>query len=239
MDKKLFPKMIADKIGTNSNPREVLRAVKSVFPNQQVSESILRLETKITNSPVLTFPVSLDSAETTTRTTTEIRLGKNDLFVVTKWGLYLKKVTSNLHGSAKLHTYPQPVVFADNSTTFIGADLEAIYNSQLSVNQGTSIVVPAYPTFGFRQAPANAQGDTTAAIWNSTAAVTYTSKGEEHEQWQGMRDLAGFIIFEGPNAYRVAIEIPDATSLKMAHTASNTDNWLTLQLQGVLVKSCY
>ncbi len=229
-----------EQLALAQTPRQFLNILRKAFPKKMASESYLRLETQLANSPLLQFNIGSDVVDTTTRNSTEVRLNRNDLFVATRWGFFLKKVVSGAHSKAKLYTYPQPSVFADDSTTFLNADLEGVYNGRIGVKIDSTVQIEAYDMQRFRQAPSGLQiGDyTTGFVTHAGGAnVERQISDEGQNPDMGIVDLNGFLIFDGTRQHEINLTIPDGSSLKIAHTASNTANWAVLKLEGFLIKA--
>lgn len=218
-------------LSDNASPREIMKRLAEAYPNKAISPSYLRLETETVNTTRLDFTISNDTG---TKTSAERRLQRNDLFFATHVGFFIKKVASGVHGNSLLYTYPNGTQFADNSTTFLQADLESLWNGFLQIKTGSTITVEALDTQRFRNAPMLPQGTTNAAIAGPVLyPITQDSRGPK----DGILQLDSFLQFLGTEQHEISLTIPDGSTMKIAHTAANTDVFITLVFQGWLVKN--
>lgn len=222
-------------LSDKATQRELLLKLKAVFPNKSISPSFLRLEQETVNTPALNFTIS---ADTRIINETEQRLQRNDLFIATEIGFFIKKVLSGVHGNSQLYTYPNAIEFADNSTTFLGADLEALYNGSFQFKTGSTVTVEALETQRFRKVPMLAEGSPVSATITSADAVAINRivadpKGPD----DGYHRLDSFLQFLGKDQHALTLNIPDGSQMKIAHTASNTDVFCVLMFRGILVKN--
>lgn len=218
--------------------RDVLIAIRKAYPGKQVSESSLRLDAEIINTSRLTWEINSDAAAgTNTKTASERRLQRNDIFIATGLRFGIKKVVSSAHAQALVYTYPNATVFADNSTTFLNADLEALWNSFIQVKTGSTVNIEALPTQPCRWSPELAKGTINAAIYNGSAAVTYAVTDEPRPSRAGYIELSTYLGFRGVDQNEISLTIPNGAALKMAHTATSTQNYAVLEFEGFLVKN--
>jgi len=135
-------------------------------PYENLSQSYLRSETVLATQSVINF--TLQTNKNSSALVTERLLDLNDEFVVTHFTVGLKRIASDT--PTTLQQLTAPVLTYDNSTAFAGtngANVAAIYNSDLSWTIDRKEFVPQFPVRAFRRVPTAQQG----------ADVGYTSSG--------------------------------------------------------------
>jgi hypothetical protein len=135
-------------------------------PYENLSQSYLRSETVLATQSVINF--TLQTNKNSAALVTERLLDLNDEFVVTHFTVGLKRIASDT--PTTLQQLTAPVLTYDNSTAFAGtngANVAAIYNSDLSWTIDRKEFVPQFPVRAFRRVPTAQQG----------ADVGYTSSG--------------------------------------------------------------
>lgn len=219
--------------------RVLFDQLRNEYKGKNVSFSYLSLDSLVANSD-MKIPVLQDDSDAaqTPRNATERRLQRNHLFVGTRLALYLKKVASGVHGNAQLFTYPNRTVFADNLTTFLNADLYGIYSGSLTMKQQNEQYEPAVEALRFLHAPAAEQFGQTSTTDETTAVVSTIGKRFDPFTAEfGEVYLQSFIELNGINEHEILLKVPGASSLKMAHTASNTQNFVNLRIRGFLIEN--
>lgn len=126
-------------------------ATKPEFAGKDISPSFLRLEVDITNSNnKLTFKTYVGDG--TTQNPTEKRLDRNDKFIITKIGLFLlMQLPAKSNG--RLHAYPNLTDFGAAAA----ADLESIFNGELSITINRKKWLPSLDTQRFLKIPETQQ----------------------------------------------------------------------------------
>lgn len=184
-----------------------------------VSQGYIRVEVPIANGKtVYTFPVTKDQ---NSDTVTEEKLDRNDLFKVTHMGLFLMKRLSTKTGGEVLQTYPNIQEFADDSSTFLGADLEVFYNGKISVTVGQVKYLEKLDTRRFRWIGEIQQ----------SSATTKSSAREE----SGLIEVTPQILLDGNQKNEIRLEAPVHSSALVAHSATNTTNYLVWVARGFLI----
>lgn len=220
--------------------RDVLIAIRRAYPGKQVSESSVRLDAEIINTSRLTWEINSDAAAgTNTKTASERRLQRNDIFIATGLRFGIKKVVSDAHAQALVYTYPNSEVFASDNTgnTFVNADLEALWNSFIQVKNGSTVNIEALPTQQCRWSPENAKGTINAAAVVSSTITTYKVADDPRPSRVGYIDLSTYLMFRGVDQNEISLTIPNGAALKIQHVATSTKNFAVLEFEGFLVKN--
>jgi hypothetical protein len=215
MGKKPLQVVSSDK---NRNALEALRNDPNLN-GRTMSPSFLRVEQKIVNGkPVYNFNLTKD---TNSDSVTERKLDVNDSFLITEIGLKLMKRLSTKIGGEVLQTYPNIQEFADVSTTFLGADLEAFYNGLMELTVKQKVQIEAMDTNQFRYVSETQQ-----------SSASTKSSGDMHA---GMVSITPNIRINGTDKNSLKVSAPVASSALVAHTTANTDNYLVLFIRGFLI----
>ena len=132
-------------------------------PYENLSQSYLRSETQLTTQAVIDFV--LQTNKKTLPLVTERLLDLNDEFVITHFSVGLKAIASDT--PTTLQQLTAPVLTYDNATAFAGANganVSAIYNSDLSWTIDRKQFVPQFPVRAFRRVPTTQEGMNGAAL---------------------------------------------------------------------------
>lgn len=177
-----------------------------------------RVESLIKNGQSkYSFPIQKDS---NSDQLTESKLDRNDKFMLTHLGLFLMKRLTTKPGIEVLQTYPNIQEFADDSTNFLGADLEAFYNGHMSLKVGQTTFIERLDTRRFR-----AIEDT-----QQSSASTKSSAREN----SGFIEMTPQVMLEVDQKIEIAVEAPTAFA-KVQNTVANTNNYLVLVGRGFLI----
>jgi hypothetical protein len=207
---------------TNDRQRGIVQAAKAKYPKEEgwiVTPGFLRVEQAISNGkPRYQFAVTKDS---NSDTVTEVKLDRNDKFLVSHVGIFLMKRLSTLTGIEVLQTYPNVVAIPDDSTNFLCAHLEAFYNGFFGIQVGQTVYIEKMDTRRFRSVE--------EAI--ESATITKSSAREN----SGFVQLTPQFELDGDGKTLISIEAPIHASAKVANTVSNTTNYLVLMFRGFLI----
>jgi hypothetical protein len=121
-------------------------------PYENLSQSYLRAETVLGTQSVIDFTLQTNKVQNSI--VTERLLDLNDEFVITHFTVALKQIGSDT--PTDLQHLTAPVLTYDNSTAFAGtngANVSAIYNSDLSFTIDRKEFVPQFPCRAFRRVP--------------------------------------------------------------------------------------
>ena len=125
-------------------------------PYENLSQSYLRSETLLTTQAVIDF--ILQTNKKNNALVTERLLQLNDEFVITNFTVGLKRIASDTPTDTQ--QLVAPVLTYENETAFAGtngANVAAIYNSDLSWTIDRKEFVPQFPVRGFRRVPTTQQ----------------------------------------------------------------------------------
>jgi len=126
-------------------------------PYENLSQSYLRAETLLTTQSVIDF--TLQNNKVTNPIVTERLLDLNDEFVITHFTVALKQIGSDT--PTDLQQLNAPILTYDNAVAFAGtngANVAAIYNSDLSWTIDRKEFVPQFPVRAFKRVPTTQQG---------------------------------------------------------------------------------
>lgn len=132
-------------------------------PYENLSQSYLRSETLLTTQAVIDF--TLQTNKKNNALVTERLLDLNDEFVITHFTVGLKRIASGTPTdteqlTAQVLTYENPIAFAGTN----GANVSAIYNSDLSFTIDRKEFVPQFPVRAFRRVPTQQEQASAASI---------------------------------------------------------------------------
>ena len=133
---------------------------------EDLSQSYLRSEVALTTQSVIEF--TLQENKKATSLVTERLLGLSDQFVITHFTVGLKRIAAD--APTDLQQLTAPVLTYDNKTSFAGtngANVAAIYNSDLSFTINRKVFIPQFPVRAFRRVPRT----------QTAADADYTSSG--------------------------------------------------------------
>lgn len=130
-----------------------------------ISPGFLRCEQSLVNNKSkYTFDLKKVGGELTT----EVKIDRNDLFVVSRLGLFLTKKVAATAGREVLQAYPNPLVF---TAPAVPADLELIYNGYSSLKIGNRVNIENLSNQEFRQVPTAQQTANQQNEFNTTDAT--------------------------------------------------------------------
>ena len=129
------------------------------MPYENLSQSYLRSETLLTTQAVIDFV--LQTNKKSNSLVTERLLDLNDEFVITHFTVGLKAIASDTPTDTQ--QLVAPVLTYNNATAFAGANganVAAIYNSDLSWTIDRKEFVPQFPVRAFRRVPTTQESAT-------------------------------------------------------------------------------
>ena len=183
------------------------------------SPSYLRVEQALSNtSGKYLFDIKKNGNETAT----ERKLDRNDLFVVTRIGVYLHKEDTTKIGLNSLQTYPNTTYFGTQSG-FTVAHLETIYNGFLSLKVGQKVNIESLSMQVFRYVSTSQESSSIGKSEFNVSEYTY----------QGAED----IMLYGTRSIEINVEFPTYTGMQIAATAANTKHKLVFHPYGFLLKN--
>lgn len=202
--------------------REYYQLLNGTYGKGAPSPSFLRVEQSLSNTKTR---YAFDIKTTGNELATEKKLDRNDLFVVTHFGIYLIAQVSTTIGIEVLQTYPNADVFV-SATGFTPNHLNIIYNGHMEIKIGQKVNAEAIDMNKFRFVPTSQQ----------QAANNYINYSEfNHEAcsyWPG-----ALFYLHGTQNIDIHIEFPAIASMQIAAVAANTSNKLVFYPMGYLLKN--
>lgn len=150
----------------------------------------------------------------------EVKLDRNDLFVVSRIGLFLTLQTSTTIGKEVPQSYANATVFT--ATGLVAADLEAIYNGFSSLKIGTRVNIENLSNHEFRYVPSTQQASATTKSEVNLSDATYKP--------------ATTISLHGTMDIVYTVEFPTYAGIRIQADAAQPTTRLVLMLFGFLVK---
>lgn len=148
---------------TDSSMRErmiynqVLAKLKDMYPSSYndfiISPSYLRSEQAFTSTK---SNYQFDIKKVGNEVATEIKLDRNDLFVVSRWGMFLSNQNPASIGKEVPQSYPNLQVFPAVAGS-VAADLEAFYNGSSSLKIANRVNIENLSNQEFRYVPSTQQ----------------------------------------------------------------------------------
>ena len=207
--------------GHNTHERRIFQALlkNSKYRGRVPSFSFLRVENTISDSINL---YSFDIKKTAGASASEVKLDRNDLFVVTRIGLYLMEDVTAEPGYGVLQTYPNANGFTA-ATGFNVRDLEAIYNGYLTVKIGQKTNIEKLPTSAFRFVP-ETRGDGTIS-YQQMNALDYSYMPSE------------VLSLDGGDDITIELRHPTWSGSQAAAAAAGVTNKLVFVPYGFLIRN--
>ncbi len=213
-----------------------------------VSPSFLRSEIPITDNGVSKISFQVLNPNPSSDRKTEKKLDRNDDFLITELGIFIMKEDSAAMYIQKKFSYIDPVVFADNSTTFYGSHLAALYLGRLRMIVNTKVFVDGIPGDQFlkepnRQQAAGAYYAITAAGAEATASVLaaatkkLVSDNNESNPGDGFLSLVPQYLIKGSDTLELFHEFPNNGAIKIKHTLSTNVNFVVFEARGFLLQN--
>lgn len=213
--------------------RQIYKTVKQQVGTLIPNPAYLRVEQSLSNSKAL---YSFDVKKNGNEIATEIKLDRNDLFVVHSLAIFISAQVSSSIGAEVLQTYPNKVVFGTNSG-FTYTHLEAVYNGYLRLKVANMVNIDNMPLLHFRHVPMTQQ---IAAVSSGSSATATKTQAIDHSEFNLMSrayPLESLIYLSGTMDINFEINIPTFSSIQIAATAASTTNKLVLMPIGLLVKN--
>jgi len=182
--------------------------------------SYLRIENPIINNQSLyKFPILNQGGELSV----EKKLDKNDLFVVTRIGLFIysRDTSTGNQASQPLQTYPNEVYFPAVAG-FTPSHLETVYSGELNVKKGTTVVLESYDTMNFRYVPTTQQ----------SGAANKSERGRD----TGFAGAVPTMFLPGREQVSIEAKFNTFNGIQWQAVTANLENRLALFLRGFLVK---
>jgi hypothetical protein len=167
-----------------------------------------------------TFGVTKQANSTAIRSS-EMRLDPNDVFVGLLVGFFVKREIEDKAGSGILQTYGNGQVFADVADEVSQNDIDALWNSYLTVKVGSIVYADNLDLNPCR-------------VVNTTAQSSSTTRSE-HKSFDGYVESLPFIALDGGKNNLVTVQAPQYGGTLLQHVTSDDRNYATLKMYGFLV----
>jgi len=207
--------------GLSARERSIFNALLKKYPGAIPSPGFLRSEAELRNSNgTYTFRVDKNSGELVT----ELKLDRNDIFVITDLAVYLAAQDQTKMGMEVLQTYPNKTVFPAvvGPPAFEPDHLEAIYNGRLSLKIANKVNIEAMSMHNFRVVPQTQQSAATNKSQYSRNAAGYA--------------LGSIIYLKGNMDIEVKIEFNSFDNIAIQAQTANIKNKLVFHPYGFLIK---
>jgi hypothetical protein len=201
-----------------SRDRQIFNTLNKKFHGVVPSPSYLRIEQTLSNSK---GSYEFRFAKTDNESITEIKLDRNDIFVVTDLAVYLLREDSTKPGLGVLQTFVNQQVFA-SATGFTPAHLETVFNGKLELKVGSKINIENLSMQNFRRVPETQQ-----------SSATNLSKYNVDES---KLSLGSLLYLKGNADTKVTINYPTFASMALAAVASNISHKLVFHPYGYLIR---
>jgi hypothetical protein len=199
--------------------RQIFNAlVKKYGADAVPSPGFLRVEQELKNSTgTYRFPIDTQSGSQPT----ELKLDRNDLFVVTDLAIYLLSEDGTKLGLAVPQTYPNEQVFTA-AAGFTPGHLEAIYNGKYSLKIQSKVNIEAMSMHHFRYVPETQQSGAANKSEYSIDKAAYP--------------LGSLLYLKGSMDVEVKVEFNTFDGIQVQAVAANTKNKLVFHPYGFLLK---
>lgn len=184
------------------------------YAGKNITASYLRLETLITNgNNKLQFKTYVGDG--TTQTPTEKRLERNDKFAIVKLGFFLLSQPDG-KSTGRLHSYPNPTDFGAAA-----ADLEAIFNGELSITINRTKILPFYDMQSFLKVPETQQSG--------------AGNRDQRSLEKLLVNLTPHIDLDGSGTNEIEITYPSHAGFAGGTAASGFKHYAVLYAKGFLI----
>ncbi len=192
--------------------RSIFKSLQAKYGSVSTpAPAYLRVEQMLSNtSGKYTFDIKKNGNETNT----EVKLDRNDLFVVTDIGVYLSGVTVTTKGIEVLQTYPNSVVFTAMTGTTV-SHLEAIYNGYLQLKIGQKVNIERLSMLNFRHVPITQQA-TGASNVPGFANSQYSVEAHTYKP-------GSLLYLHGTSNIEITIQFPTIASMAIQATTVTTN----------------
>lgn len=192
--------------------------VQARFAGKNMTQGYLRLEATITgNNNKLSFKTY--DGDGTSVYPTERRLDRNDAFIADKVAIFLlKQDIANRKTNGRLHTYPNVTEFGATAA----ADLESIYNGELSVTIGRVKKLVGFDLRRMLYVPQTLQ---------SAAGNRDSYCGQKG----GFAKLTPQLVLDGSGTNEIEINYPTFAGWAGYSAVAGTEHRIVLIFRGLLV----
>lgn len=164
----------------------------------------------------------------------EVSLDRNDVFVVSRWGVFPVVQSTTNPGTEVLASFPlinDGVNPSVHPVGFTNAHIEALYNGTLSWSVDNTVMLSSYPMESFRKVPEQ-QG---AFVLNADESAVNEGIKVQWDIENATDYVIPCITIPGTRDHRITVNF-DAAGLSFPTTAEHK-GVLVLYMEGFLVKS--
>ena len=209
-----------------------------------VSPSFLRSEIPLTSNGLQKIDFSILAPSSSDRLS-EKKLDRNDDFLITEIGIFLMKEDSTAKYIQKRVPYVDPVIFADNSTTFYGKHLYAIYQGRLRLLINNTLKIDGISCWEFLKEPEkqqsagafyaiNASGAEATTSVLAAASKKLVSDNNSSNPRDGFYPCTPQYLIHGDDTLELYSTVINNGALTFVHTASNQVNFVVFEARGFL-----
>ncbi len=167
----------------------------------------------------------------------ERKLDKNDEFVITHLGVFIYEQVIAEIGRGVLQTYPNAKHFTNVLAGDI-ADLELVYNAEMSIKVGNVVFLPNFPCNLFRKVPRTQEGVVTSGTIDASNVIVNTL--QLHSEWEasdGLYPIEPTIKLSGQGSNEIKIELPNFTNAVLSNPDAATKNMVVFRPIGFVIKN--
>jgi hypothetical protein len=152
-------------------------------------------------------------------------LRRQDVFVVTSWGLFLTREAQTAKGTGVLQTYVNTTFFlaVAGPSAFTPDHLQTIYNGYLDTTTDKNKVYENYQTDRFQRIPQTQQSVTNAK--------------SQRDPNDGYVDTDPLLFLNGERKNDIALNIPTFSGIAIESQTSGTDNLVVMIPRGFLLSN--
>jgi hypothetical protein len=204
----------------SNRDREIFKMLSEKFKGTGLvpSPGFLRVEKTLTNS---NGSYKFDIKDTSGYSASEVKLDRNDLFVITDLAIYLLKEDTTKVGANCLQTFPNELEFVA-AAGFTPAHLETIYNGKFSLKIASRVNIEAMSMQQFRKVPQTQQ---TATVKN------------QYSVEEAVYSLPSLLFIKGTMDVEPKVDFNTFDGMQIQAVAANTNNKLVFHPYGFLIKS--
>lgn len=211
----------------------VFKAIKNKdgYADKLVQPAFLQLELLAQSGKAQYAFALLQNNSNPAQRNSEIRLNQNDAFVALKTGFFLKSEDPAKPGQGLLTSYGSPAIFPSVASYVSNTDVDALFNSFLSVKVGDTVFAQNIDLRQCRNVRTS-QKVTAAANQNGIAF-------DEQLGWDGFTDNEPIVTFDGGKKNDVIVTVPtypgQLVQVNNGGTAGVASIYLVLKFWGFLV----
>lgn len=211
----------------------IFKSIKTMpgIKDKLVQPSYLQLELLAQSGKAQYSFALLQNNSNPAQRNSEIRLNQNDAFVALKVGLFLKSEDPAKPGQGLLTSYGSPAIFPTVSSYVLNQDVDALFNSNLSIKVGDTVFAQNIDMRPCR----NVRTSQKVTAGTNQNGVAY----DEQTGWDGLIDNEPIITFDGGKKNDVILTVPSypgqLVQVQNGGTNGTASIYLVLKFWGFLV----